>query len=121
VERRLSRPTAVSSEYVPEKTRESVYKAIRDDLAPLPASPRKTRERGSGAAPENILQLLPDAAAASKEELAAYWRKVAKQALPYLARRPLNLARQAAGMTFYHFLSQRQAAARAKQRSPATH
>jgi len=29
-----------------------------------------------------------DAVAPSKEELAAYWRKVAKRALPFLARRP---------------------------------
>ena len=51
---------------------------------------------------ENILQLLPDAVVPSKEELAAYWRKVAKRALPYLANRPLKLVRHTRGTTFYH-------------------
>ena len=51
---------------------------------------------------ENILQLLPDAVAPSKEELAAYWRKVAKRALPFLARRPLKLVRHTRGPIFYH-------------------
>ena len=46
---------------------------------------------------ENILQLLPDAVAPSKEQLAAYWKKVWKHALPYLGRRPLKLVRHANG------------------------
>jgi bifunctional non-homologous end joining protein LigD len=46
--------------------------------------------------------LLPDAVAPSKEELAAYWRKVAKRALPYLGRRPLKLVRHTRGTIFYH-------------------
>jgi bifunctional non-homologous end joining protein LigD len=50
----------------------------------------------------NILQLLPDAVAPSKDELAAYWRKVAKRALPYLGRRPLKLVRHTRGTIFYH-------------------
>jgi bifunctional non-homologous end joining protein LigD len=51
---------------------------------------------------ENILQLLPDADAPSKEELAAYWRKMAKCALPFLGRRPLKLVRHTRGTIFYH-------------------
>ena len=38
----------------------------------------------------------------SKEELATYWRKVARRALPYLANRPLKLVRHSRGITFYH-------------------
>jgi bifunctional non-homologous end joining protein LigD len=51
---------------------------------------------------KNILQLLPDAVVPSKEQLAAYWRKVAKHALPYLGNRPLKLVRHVHGTTFYH-------------------
>ena len=51
---------------------------------------------------ENILQLLPDAVAPSKEELAAYWTTVAKKALVHLGRRPLKLVRHTHGVTFYH-------------------
>ena len=51
---------------------------------------------------ENILQLLPDAVAPSKEELAQYWKKVAKKALVHLGRRPLKLVRHTHGVTFYH-------------------
>ena len=81
--------------------REAVFKGLRDDLA-LPSAYTRAR-RGRGGAPrENILQLLPDAVAPSKDQLAAYWRKVAKRALPYLARRPLKLVRHTRGMTFYH-------------------
>ena len=50
----------------------------------------------------NILQLLPDATVPSKEELAAYWRRIAKRALPYLANRPRKLVRHTRGTTFYH-------------------
>jgi bifunctional non-homologous end joining protein LigD len=51
---------------------------------------------------ENILQLLPDAVAPSKEELAAYWRKTHRQALKHLGGRPLKLVRHTHGITFYH-------------------
>ena len=51
---------------------------------------------------ENILQLLPDAVAPSKEELAAYWKKVWERALAHLGRRPLKLVRHVNGTTFYH-------------------
>ena len=40
--------------------------------------------------------------APSKEELAAYWAKVWKRALPHLGRRPLKLVRHVKGTTFYH-------------------
>src|SRR5262249_50806975 len=52
--------------------------------------------------PESILQLLPDAVAPSREELAAYWNTVAGAALVYLGRRPLKLVRRVKGTTFYH-------------------
>ena len=80
--------------------REPVFKALREDLQPRPAAARPGR-RG-GVPRENILQLLPDAVVPSKDELAAYWRKVAKRALPYLANRPLKLVRHTRGTTFYH-------------------
>ena len=53
-------------------------------------------------APENIQQLLPDAVVPSKDELASYWKKVAKEALEYLGRRPLKLVRHVGGTTFFH-------------------
>src|SRR5215211_7348296 len=90
--------------------REAVFKGLRDDLA-LPAvrapsirppvHAESSRHRG-GVPRENILQLLPDAVVPPKEELAAYWRKVAKRALKYLGRRPLKLVRHTRGATFYH-------------------
>jgi hypothetical protein len=55
------------------------------------------RQGARGVPRENILQLLPDAVAPSNEELAAYWRKVAKRALPFLGRRPLKLVRHTRG------------------------
>ena len=90
--------------------REAVFKGLRDDLAlpaahaPPVASDRWQRNhKGRGAVPrENILQLLPDAVPPSKEQLAAYWRNVAKHALPYLGRRPLKLVRHTRSTTFYH-------------------
>jgi bifunctional non-homologous end joining protein LigD len=89
--------------------REAVFKGLREDLAPprtsLASAERKRRRpptsRG-GVPRENILQLLPDAVVPTKEELAAYWSKVAKRALPHLARRPLKLVRHTRGTTFYH-------------------
>jgi bifunctional non-homologous end joining protein LigD len=89
--------------------REAVFKGLRDDLA-APVRPHKAaaylprRERRSehGVPRENILQLLPDAVAPSKDELAAYWRKSHKKALKYLGHRPLKLVRHTHGITFYH-------------------
>jgi hypothetical protein len=71
--------------------REAVFKGLREDLmtqdvkAPSLA-PRRTRparkhqgeEPHIGVPRANILQLLPDAVVPSKEELAAYWRKVSR-------------------------------------------
>src|SRR3954464_737979 len=87
--------------------REAVFKGLRDDLAarkvkaprlvPFVARPPKL-----GVPRENILQLLPDAVAPSKEELADYWTRVWKKALPHLGHRPLKLVRHVHGTTFYH-------------------
>jgi bifunctional non-homologous end joining protein LigD len=86
--------------------REAVFKGLRDDLAApaVQAPPRPERRfKGRGGVPrENILQLLPDAVVPSKDELRAYWRRVAPRALAYLARRPLKLVRHTRGTTFYH-------------------
>jgi bifunctional non-homologous end joining protein LigD len=90
--------------------REAVFKGLRDDLAPLtpPRNPRVAtdlRVRAAhkvGVSRENILQLLPDAVTPSKAELAAYWKRVWKKALPHLGLRPLKLVRRVHGTTFYH-------------------
>jgi bifunctional non-homologous end joining protein LigD len=86
--------------------REPVFKGIREDLSdgarhsiarkPAVSPPRP------GVPRENILQLLPDAVVPTPEELEAYWRRVARPALKYLARRPLKLVRHVRGTTFYH-------------------
>jgi bifunctional non-homologous end joining protein LigD len=86
--------------------REAVFKGLRDDLAAprvhVPRAAERARQGRGGVPRENILQLLPDAVVPTKEELAAYWHKVAPQALRYLARRPLKLVRHTRGITFYH-------------------
>ncbi|MDW6026395.1 DNA ligase D [Mesorhizobium sp. BAC0120] len=87
--------------------REAVYKGLRQDLAPLPRKPAaQSKPRGAGSTHgvprENILQLLPDAVVPSKDELRAYWRKVARRALDHLAQRPLKLVRHTHGITFFH-------------------
>jgi bifunctional non-homologous end joining protein LigD len=87
--------------------REAVFKAIRDDLSTVAApsiqpSASSRMPRRGGVPRENILQLLPDAIAPSKEELIGYWRRVGKRALHYLGRRPLKLVRHTLGTTFYH-------------------
>src|SRR5205085_5136498 len=85
--------------------RAAVFKGLRDDLAQpkqrVHAS-RKTKRSEHGVPHENILQLLPDAVAPSKEQLRAYWGKSYKSALKYLGRRPLKLVRHTQGITFYH-------------------
>jgi bifunctional non-homologous end joining protein LigD len=81
--------------------REAVFKGLRDDLA-HPAVHTPARSGRGGVPRENILQLLPEAVAPLKDELAAYWRKMAKRALPYLGRRPLKLVRHTRGTIFYH-------------------
>jgi bifunctional non-homologous end joining protein LigD len=87
--------------------REPVFKGLRDDLLPRGKRPKQSAssERPSshiGVPRINILQLLPDAPAPTKDELADYWRRVSKKALPYLGGRPLKLVRHAHGTTFYH-------------------
>jgi bifunctional non-homologous end joining protein LigD len=87
--------------------REAVFKGIRDDLAvPKVKAPRlapsSTRRPRIGVPRENILQLLPDAVAPTKDELAAYWTRVWKKALPHLGNRPLKLVRHVHRTTFYH-------------------
>jgi bifunctional non-homologous end joining protein LigD len=86
--------------------REAVFKGIRDDLKTVssppiqPAAP--SRKAHIGVPRENILQLLPDAVAPSKDELVRYWRKVGKRALHFLGGRPLKLVRHTHRTTFYH-------------------
>ncbi|CDX30927.1 DNA ligase D [Mesorhizobium sp. SOD10] len=86
--------------------REAVFKGLREDLQTIPAKPpspsKRRSEVQSGVPRENILQLLPQAVAPSKEELARYWERVADQALIHLGRRPLKLVRHVLGITFYH-------------------
>lgn len=85
--------------------RAPVFKGLRDDLA---AAPPTRTQRGviasstSRVPKENILQLLPDAVVPDKEQLKAYWHRVARRALKYIAGRPLKLVRHTRGTTFYH-------------------
>ena len=77
--------------------REAVFKGLGEDLMtpevkvlprathpPHAARTRKSETPHIGVPRANVLQLLPDAVVPSKEELAAYWRKVAERALPHL-------------------------------------
>jgi bifunctional non-homologous end joining protein LigD len=79
--------------------RAAVFKGLREDIEPpkrlaAPAVSRHSGEPSTHGAPRaNILQLLPEAVAPSKEQLAGYWRKVAKRALVHLGKRPLKLVR----------------------------
>src|SRR3954465_7872946 len=87
--------------------REAVFKGFRDDLAVRKVKaprlvPSVAGRPKMGVPRENILQLLPQAVAPSKEELAEYWTRVWKKALPHLGHRPLKLVRHVHGTTFYH-------------------
>jgi bifunctional non-homologous end joining protein LigD len=87
--------------------REAVFKGFREDLKlPRLKAPRlvpsSSHKPHVGVPRENILQLLPDAVVPSKQELAAYWTRVWKKALPHLGHRPLKLVRHVHGTTFYH-------------------
>ena len=85
-------------------------RACSDDLVqpgrppkrPRSSVSRLTKAQRHGVPRENILQLLPDAVAPSKEQLAAYWRTSYRSALKYLGCRPLKLVRHTHGITFYH-------------------
>jgi bifunctional non-homologous end joining protein LigD len=87
--------------------REAVFKGVRDDLTvPKVKAPRLVPSSAGlprvGVPRENILQLLPDAVSPTKDELAAYWTRIWKKALPHLGNRPLKLVRHVHGTTFYH-------------------
>jgi bifunctional non-homologous end joining protein LigD len=88
--------------------RAAVFKGLREDLArpavkaPSLAAKPRTSKPHIGVPRDNILQLLPGAVVPTKEELAAYWRRVYKQALPHLGYRPLKLVRHVHDTTFYH-------------------
>ncbi|MCK1284700.1 DNA ligase D [Bradyrhizobium sp. 44] len=87
--------------------REAVFKGFRDDLTVRKVKaprlvPSVAGRPKLGVPRENILQLLPEAVAPSKEQLAEYWTRVWKKALPHLGHRPLKLVRHVHGTTFYH-------------------
>src|SRR3954464_196014 len=87
--------------------REAVFKGFRDDLAVRKVKaprlvPSVAGRLKLGVPRENILQLLPDAVTPSKQQLAEYWTRVWKKALPHLGHRPLKLVRHVHGTTFYH-------------------
>jgi bifunctional non-homologous end joining protein LigD len=83
--------------------REAVFKGLRDDLVlPQATVPRSAQRRTPGVSRQNILQLLPDAVSPSKNELASYWKRIWRKALPHLEHRPLKLVRHVHGTTFYH-------------------
>jgi bifunctional non-homologous end joining protein LigD len=99
--------------------RQVVYEGLREDKpaievrrhvphpGPAPPEPRPARSKRQRSKrlpipAENILQLLPEAVVPSREDLCAYWERVADDALAYLGRRPLKLVRHVKGTTFYH-------------------
>ena len=95
--------------------RQVVYLGLREDKParevrrPVPypksaAGPKRntSHQRRPAVPAENILQLLPDAVVPSRDALAAYWTRVAPQALKHLGNRPLKLVRSVHGTTFYH-------------------
>lgn len=89
--------------------REAVFKGLREDLAAPAASPSRiaaprivSSTQNKGVPPYNILQRLPEGVAPNEEELVTYWKKVEKQALEHLARRPLKLVRRVGHTIFYH-------------------
>lgn len=87
--------------------REAVFKGLRDDLAVRTVKaprlvPSPTGRTKLAVPKENILQLLPDAAVPSKDELTEYWKRIWRKALPHLGNRPLKLVRHMRGTTFYH-------------------
>jgi bifunctional non-homologous end joining protein LigD len=87
------------------RLRAPIFKGIRDDLMAPRREPKRTeppKQRAGGASPSNILQLLPDAIVPTQDQLTRYWRAVAADALPYIARRPLKLVRHDRGTTYYH-------------------
>ena len=57
---------------------------------------------GGKARTAHVQRLLVGAAVPPPEQLKAYWKKVGKRALPYLANRPLTLVRYERGQVFFH-------------------
>jgi bifunctional non-homologous end joining protein LigD len=82
--------------------REPVFKGLQQRSERPPAEPLKAAPAVGRVPRENILQLLPDVVVPSKEDLTAYWTRVADRALHFLGNRPLKLVRHAHGTTFYH-------------------
>jgi len=66
------------------------------------SNPIAVPKRKRGVPAENIMRALDGAVVPTLCDLKAHWRKVARQALPHLARRPLTLVRHVGGTTFYH-------------------
>lgn len=95
--REVTRPPATDAPPWPTTAPTAVPRAV-----PRARPQRDRRRKRTAVPPENILQLLPDAVVPSKDELAAYWTKVASRALQHLGRRPLKLVRHTKGTTFYH-------------------
>jgi bifunctional non-homologous end joining protein LigD len=90
--------------------RAPTFKAIREDISP-PVEKRSAKranrmedekQKTGKVSRENILQLLPDSVAPSREELKRYWRKIGPRALEHLGRRPLKLVRRVGDVVFYH-------------------
>ncbi|WP_201270037.1 DNA ligase D [Sinorhizobium meliloti] len=82
--------------------REPVFKGLQKTSRDAPKKLASVTPTSGPVPRENILQLLPDAVVPSKEELAAYWTRVADRALHFLGGRPLKLVRHLHGTTFYH-------------------
>jgi bifunctional non-homologous end joining protein LigD len=95
--REVTRPLATEAAPPPTTAPAAVSHRARS-----PRQPAGRRARRTAVPAENILQLLPQAVVPSKEQLAAYWTKVAPRALKHLGRRPLKLVRHTKGTTFYH-------------------
>ena len=88
-----------------QRLRAPVLKGIRDELVARRREPKRAesrKQRPGGISPSNILQLLPDGVVPTQDRLTQYWRAVAADALPNIARRPLKLVRHERGTTYYH-------------------
>src|SRR6185312_11140256 len=83
------------------------YASLRQYLPTAVAVPKRKLASTAIAAmsavsSENVQRLVPDAVVPSREELTAYWKTVAKEALEYIGRRPLKLVRHVDGIMFFH-------------------
>jgi len=84
--------------------RHAAFKGLREGKGAeeVVAEEPRSADRLGSPEPATRTAAAPGAVAPSQEALAAYWRRVAKHALPYLARRPLTLVRHINGVTFFH-------------------